>query len=73
MVIFVYENIDFMQLDDKRAVFSIKQNGLWGLMNLNGVVLVTPQFDKLEQDSRGRIKVVKGGNTELLNEKGERQ
>jgi hypothetical protein len=68
-----YENIDFMQLDDKRAVLSIQQNGLWGLMNLNGVVIVTPQFDKLEQDARGKIKAVKGGNTEFLNEKGERQ
>jgi hypothetical protein len=68
-----YENIEFLYLDEKRGVFGIQQNGLWGLMNLNGIVVVTPQFDKLEQDSKGKIKAMKGGNIELLNEKGERE
>lgn len=68
-----YESIEFLYLDEKRAVFIIQQNGVWGLMNLNGVVIVTPQFDTLEQDARGKIKAIKGGNIELLNEKGERE
>ncbi len=57
-------------VDDSEGGITFKQDGLWGLFNQSGKVVIPPRFDEIFIYESGNVKATKGDTVTYFNYKG---